>query len=225
MVHCDGLPEIGAEEKKMLEKHVNDVLFTTTRFAAGFLGHIKKSELPFGWKELPLFRELVCPPHVSRDKDRKKLIYNTMLKVCGMDFVTLEASERYVLARVCSAAFVCETNAIDRFMDEGYEDALLSWMHYYRIKDENARKSVVSAMKGLDRGKWDKTADDFLGDKGKKYRDAVMRAVGEPALLQFEFPSVIYMVFNSQEMQLLAGLQPEVVGDVDNQKEIAEVKQ
>lgn len=225
MVHCDGLPETGAEEKRALEKHVNDVLFMTTRFAAAFLGRMPASESPFDEKELPLFREMVCPPHVKSDKKRKELLFGTMNKLCGSDFATLEASERYVLARVCSAAFACEVNAIDRIMEEDPGDMLSAWMLHYRIKDEDLRKSVTSAMKGLDRGKWDKTADEYLEGKGKKYRDAVMRAVGEPALLQFEFPSCIYMVFNSQEMQLLAGLQPETVGDVDNQKEIAEVKQ
>lgn len=225
MIYCDGLPEIGEKEKKGLEKHVNDVLFTTTRFAAGFLGRVPASELPFDEKELPLYREKVCPPHITKDKDRIKLIFSAMNKLCGQDFAALEASERYVFARVCSAAFVFETEAIDRIMEEDPEDMLSAWMLHYRIKDDDLRNSIVSAMKGLDRDKWDKTADEFLEGKGEKYRDAVMKAVGEPALLQFEFPSVIYMLFNSQEMQLLAVVQPETAGDVDNQEEISEVKQ
>ena len=212
MIHFNGLPEAGEGAREILEEHLNDMLLLTTQFAVGFLGRVPASQLPFEKKDLPEMRALVCPPHVGKDRKRKKLILGALTKLRSPQFEMLDASEKYFLARVCSAAFINETNVIERLVDAEMEEELALWMNNYRIKDEKMRKAVISSVRGFDAGKWDETAYSYLRDKGDKFKDAVMKTVGEPAILQFEFPSAIYMFMNNQEMQILADLQPETVG-------------
>ncbi len=209
MVKFKGMPEISDDGREIIQKHLNEMLIMTTRFAAGFIGRVPQEQLMWDKKDLPYIRELICPPHVRKDRARKKIILNTLKKPRSSNYEELTAEERYTLARIVEAAFRNEVNVVERLVDMGEEDGLARWMENYRIRDKDTRNKAVSTLLKINKSKWDDTANQYLKSKGKQYFEAVQKIVKEPCMLQIEFPSALYMLFTNKELQLLAGIQPE----------------
>lgn len=208
MFHFNGLPDVDSKSREILEEHLNRMLTMTTAFAAGLLGKVPEKQLPWEKKDLPAIRGMVCPPHIKKDRDRLKLILGALEKLHDSSYAELSAGEKYFFMRVSAAAFKNEADVICRLVDENSKERLSSWMiNNYRIYDDARRKKVLKAVKKVKEPRC--AAGVYLDDLGEKYKNAVMDIVGHKKMLEYEFPTAIYMLLSANEMQLLAGLQPE----------------
>lgn len=211
MIAINGLPEYikNDEIKNIIEEHINRVL----RECIVFIGALTGRKNPKGfWKksEQKKVRKALCSSRVKTDEERRDIILSLLQKIYANEMTKLDIEEKFVLFKACYEAINKEEDFIQMLIKED-DMKLENWMWgRYRIEDIDARQKIrdyVSRKIGAENYPM-----ELLGNKTAFERERILDVIGQSNMLVFEYPTVINLVFEKEEYELLANLQ-ETEGD------------
>ena len=83
----------------------------------------------------------------------------------------------------------------------------------YMIDDTDERRKVLKELEKAGVSSKDYPVE-ILEEKPIMIRERILDVIGQPYMLIFEYPTVINMVFNPMEYQMLTGVQVEGGGNI-----------
>ena len=207
MLEVKGLPKYikSPQVKEILSNHVNEVL----KKCVVFIGYLteevnKKDTLLSKWQRKQMRRRL-CSSRIRTDKDRVKIILSLLRKLYSEEVEQLTPEEKFVLCRVCYSAIEREEDVISQLVIS--EDLRLeNWMWgRYMIVDTDERRKVLKHLRKMKVGAKE-YPKHILEDKTIQERERILDAVGQTNMLLFEYPTVINLVFDEKEYNILVSL-------------------
>lgn len=205
MIEIKGLKESINDDEvyEILTRHINKVL----KNCIVFIGNFTDEGMRKGFLEkkvAKIFRKRLCSSRITDDQDRKKIIKSLLNKIYSDQILELDIEEKFVLSKASYAAIEREEVVIDKLAMLN-DLQLENWMWgRYSIDDTDERRKVL---------KWVKTNKKFnypkeiLDDKIVMIRERILDVIGQPKMLRFEYPTVINLVFNSNEYNILTSIQ------------------
>ena len=150
-------------------------------------------------------RRRLCSSRIRTDKDRVKIILSLLRKLYSEEVEQLTPEEKFVLCRVCYSAIEREEDVISQLVIS--EDLRLeNWMWgRYMIADTDERRKVLKHLKKMKVGAKE-YPKHILENKTIQERERILDAVGQTNMLLFEYPTVINLVFEEKEYNILVSL-------------------
>lgn len=214
MIEVKGLPEYikNEEVKDILFRHINKVLKDSVVYIGFFTDQAKKKHV-IKPKDLKRFRKSLCSERVKTDKERNELILSLIRKIYSDKIEELTIEEKFILTKACDVAIDREENVIDTLAIED-DLRLENWMwDGYMIDDTDERRKVLKELEKAGINSKDYPVE-ILEEKPIMIRERILDVIGQPYMLIFEYPTVINMVFNPMEYQMLTGVQVEGGGNI-----------
>ena len=205
MIEIKGLKESINDDEvyEILTRHINKVLKSCIVFIGNFTDEgVKKSFLEK--KVAKTFRKRLCSSRITDDQDRKKTIKSLLDKIYSDQILELDVEEKLVLSKASYAAIEREETVIDKLaMLDNLQ--LENWMwDRYSIGDTDERRKVL---KWVEKNKKIKYPKEILDDKIVMIKERILDVIGQPKMLRFEYPTVINLVFNPNEYNILTSIQ------------------
>lgn len=229
MIEVKGLPKYikSPEVKEILTEHINNILKETIVFIGAFSGKGKFNGFSLSYFEQRKLRASISPITIKEkekikglkdfinpiyykiygaDKERKELILSLLRKLYSDDIQELTVEEKFVLIKACYVAIEKEEEMIDMLALQD-NMRLETWMWgRYMIEDTDKRRKVLKHLRKLKIGSKE-YPKEILEEKPIQVRERILDVIGQLNMLIFEYPTVINLVFNPQEYQLLVGVQ------------------
>lgn len=210
MIEVKGLPKYikSPEVKEILSNHINKVLRSCTVFVGEFSGVSTDKGLKKILKErkYKTIRKNLCPEYIKTDKERKDIILSLIRKIYDDEFKELTVDEKYVLSKICYEALSREENVIS-ILAANDDMQLETWMwSRYMIEDTDERRKVLKHLKKMKIGIKEYPVI-ILEEKTVQERERILDVIGQTNMLVFEYPTVINLVFNPDEYEMLTGVQ------------------
>lgn len=209
MIHYVQIPNINDEARRILEKHLNEMFVSVNSFMIAMTRKlVPKEQIPLELKNNILIQEpsLAVSVGVRESGKMDEIICNLIVKVFDEDnFYELSIDEKYILAKVINLGIQQEESVMERLCDTENKENFEKWMKKYRIKKEEERQIVLSELQKLE----EKTmaAEDYLMSKGMKFRNWVVKVIGNKSLLCYEYPFALYGLFSDVEWEQIITMQ------------------
>lgn len=191
------------EVYEILTRHINKVLKSCIVFIGSFTDEgVKKGFLEK--KAAKTFRKRLCSSRITDDKEREKTIKSLLDKIYSDQILELDVEEKFILSRASYTAIEREEVVIEKLaMQDDLQ--LENWMWgRYTIDDTDERRKVL---KWVEKNKKINYPKEILDNKIVMIRERILDVIGQPKMLRFEYPTVINLVFNPNEYDILTSIQ------------------
>ena len=210
MLEVKGLPKYikSPAVKEILTNHVNKVLRSCTIFVGEFSGVSNEKGIKKIIKEHKnkKNRKKLCPSYIQTDKERKDLILSLIRKIYDDSMKELTVDEKFILSKVSYEAISREEQFIS-ILSMNDDMKLETWMWgRYMIEDTDERRKVLKHLKKMNVGIKEYPVI-ILEEKSVKEKNRILDVIGQTNMLVFEYPTVINLVFDPNEYEMLTGVQ------------------
>lgn len=191
------------EEKKILQNHLNILFRHINAFMVCMVpGFVSEGQVPENLKNDPLIKDptWACPVSMGDKKECVTSLRELIIKVFDeQSYHELTIAEKYTLAQISNIGIQKEEQMIEHLVSEKKKSRLNDWMRYYQISDFEEREKIRRKL--LEQGEDIDLIEQWLEDRGMKYRNSVIASIGCLPLVKYEYPTAITALFSDDEWE------------------------